>query len=170
MGYMIGQFLGFVTIVLGFVSYQMKTQRQILFVLTATAIAFCGHYFLIGAYTGMAMNAVNILRNIAYDYRTRKGIKSAALPIIFAVIQGIMGILTWDAWYSVFILVGIVTNTVCMSFRDAHKVRLSILVTSPLVLTYDVFSSSYGGIVFEAVSLVSAAIGIIRSKKKKQAV
>ena len=142
----------------------MKTQRQMLFVLTATSTVFCIHYFMIDAITGMAMNAVNIIRNIAYDYRARKGNKSMTIPIIFAVIQAVMGILTWEAWYSVFIFIGVVANTVCMSFSNAQKLRASILVTSPFVLTYDIFAFSIGGMIFESMSLISAAIGILRYK------
>lgn len=166
--YIIGQAFGVIAIILGFVSYQMRTQRQILFVLSATAVVFVIHYFLIGAYTAMAMNAVNIFRNIAYDYRARKGIDSKVIPIIFACIQAVMGIITWEAWYSVFVLLGIVINTVCVSFKNPQNVRKSILVTSPLVLTYDIFATSLGGAVYESVALVSAAIGIFRNRKKKE--
>ena len=162
--YIIGQCFGVVAIILGVISYQMKTQRQMLFVLTATATVFCIHYLMIGAITGMAMNAVNILRNIAYDYRTRKGSKNMALPIVFAVIQAAMAILTWEAWYSVFIFIGVVANTVCMSFTNAQRLRASILVTSVFVFTYDAFAFSIGGMIFESMSFASAGIGIFRNK------
>ena len=43
--------------------------------------------------------------------------------------------------------------------------RKSILVTSPLVLIYDVFTLSIGGIVYETVAIVSSIIGIVRYRK-----
>ena len=79
--------------------------------------------------------------------------------------QALLCILAWDAWYSVFILVGICINTYCMSLADPQTVRKSILVTSPLVLIYDLFARSVGGTVYEAVALCSAVIGILRNRK-----
>ena len=164
--YIIGQIFGGIAILLGFISYQTKTQRQLILMQSSTAVVFTIHYLLIGAYTGMVMNAVNIVRNIAYDRRNRSGKNDIYTPLVFAVIQATMAAFTWDAWYSVFVLVGIVTNTVCMSFKNPQNVRKSIIVTSPLVFTYDVFSRSYGGMVYESVAWISAIIGILRMKSK----
>ena len=75
--YIIGQILGVVAIALGFLSYQMKTQKQLLMMQTATSLVFCLHYLLIGAPSGMAMNVICIFRNLAYFYRNKKQSKSA---------------------------------------------------------------------------------------------
>lgn len=160
--YVIGQILGGVAILLGFISYQVKTQRQLIFMQSATAAVFCVHYLLIGALTGMAMNAVNIVRNFFYDRRNRRGQRDIYTPLVFSVIQAIIGIVTWDAWYSVFVFLGIVGNTFCMSFKNPQNVRKSIIITSPLVFTYDAFASSYGGMAYEAVAWISAIVGIVR--------
>ena len=165
--YIIGQIFGMIAILLGFISYQMRTQRQILLLQSATAVVFCIHYGLIGAFSGMAMNGVNIVRNFFYDRRNRKAKKDWITPTVFALIQTIACLLTWEAWYSVFILVGVVTNTVCMSFSDPQAVRKSILVTSPLILTYDILARSIGGSIYESVAGISAFVGILRHQKQK---
>ncbi len=163
--YMIGQGFGIVAIILGFVSYQVKTRSHLILVQSATAAVFCIHYGLLGAYSAMAMNAVNIVRNLFYENRAKKGSKSLLIPIIFVAIQIVICALTWEAWYSVFVLIGIGINTFCMSFYDPQNIRKSILVSSPAVLTYDVFARSIGGIIYESVAIVSAAIGVFRFKK-----
>ena len=165
--WIVGQVFGIIAIILGFISYQVQTQRKLLFVQGTVAVAFCVHYFLIGAYSGMAMNAVNILRNVFYDRRTQSGSKSKLIPIVFVAVQCVMCALTWEAWYSVFVLLGIGINTYCMSFESPQNIRKSILVTSPLVLTYDVFACSLGGSIYESVALTSAFIGIFRNRKRK---
>ena len=169
MVWIIGQGFGIVAIILGFVTYQVHTQRQIIFMQSLVAAVFCIHYGLIGAYSALAMNAVNIVRNIIYDYRMKKGIKSQVIPIVFVVIQVIMCALTWEAWYSVFVLVGICINTYCMSLPDPQKLRKSILVSSPMVLTYDIFAGSVGGSIYESVAIISAAVGIFRYRKQRRA-
>ena len=164
--WMVGQGFGILAIILGFISYQLKTQRQLLLIQSTVAVVFCIHYFLIGAYSGMAMNAVNIIRNVAYDYRTQKGLRTKLIPIAFVAVQVVMCALTWEAWYSIFVLLGICINTYCMSFSDPQNVRKSILVSSPLVLLYDGFAHSVGGMIYESVSIVSAFVGILRNRKR----
>lgn len=166
--FIIAQIFGVIAIILGFLSYQMRTRRQILLALSATVIALSLHYLFLGAYTGMAMNAVSLIRNIAYDYRDRKEIKSPLIPIVFTAIQVVMGILTWQAWYSILVLVGIAINTYCVGLCNSQNLRKSILVTSPLVLIYNIFTMALSGIVFEVVGIVSAIIGIIRHRKKSE--
>ena len=70
--FIIGQILGIIAILLGFVTYQMKTQKQLLICQTAVSLVFCVHYLLIGATTGMAMNIVNVVRNFVYSRRNEK--------------------------------------------------------------------------------------------------
>ncbi|MBQ8236433.1 MAG: YgjV family protein [Clostridia bacterium] len=164
--WLIGQGFGIIAIVLGFVSYQVKTKRSLLFMQGAVAFTFLIHYFLIGAYSGMAMTALNIVRNIVYDARTKKGITSKWIPIAFVAVQAVMCLFTWDGWYSIFILVGICINTYCMSLPNPQTVRKSILITSPMVLVYDIFARSIGGTVYESVALLSAVIGILRNRKR----
>ena len=165
--WMIGQIFGIIATILGFISYQVRTQRQLLFMQSSVAAAFCVHYLLIGAYSGMATNAVNIVRNIIYDRRTQRGSKSKLIPIIFVAVQCVMCAMTWEAWYSVFVLLGAVTHTYCMSFESPQNVRKSILAVSPLVFTYDVFARSIGGIIYEPVALISAIVGILKHRKSE---
>ena len=167
-GYIIGQILGIIAIIIGFITFQMKTKRQILFLQTTTAVLFCFHYFLIGAPTGVAMNVVATVRNIVYDYCGTKGYKTKLVPIAFVVIQAVMAILVWEAWYSVFVLLGICINTYCMSLSNPQTVRSSILVSSPLVLVYNVCTRSIGGMIYESVAVVSSAIGLVRYMKNKK--
>ena len=167
--YVIGQLLGAVAIVLGFVTYQMKTQKGLIAVNTTICIVFSVHYLMIGALPAMAMNAIGAIRGVFYYFREKRGSKSPLLPIIFAVVMAIAGVITWSGWYSVFVFTGLVVNTLCLGFSDPQKVRMSILVTSPLVLIYNIFALSIGGMIFESVSVVSSVIGIIRANRIKNA-
>ena len=164
--YFVGQGLGFVAIALGILSYQMKSQKNLLILQTANSLVFCIHYLMIGATSGMALNLVGVLRNATYFYRHTKGGRGRFLPLFFTAVTAVIGVITWEAWYSVFIFSGIVIHCFCMSFSDAQKVRASILVTSPLVIVYDAFTFSVGGIIYESIAILSSVIGIIRHRKR----
>ena len=167
--YLIGQGFGILAIILGFVSYQLKTQKQVLFCQAVVGAVFLVHYALIGAVSGMAMNVISLIRNTIYAVRGGKNDTrfDKAIPIVYTVLMGIMGILSWTNWYSIFVFLGLVINSYCMSFSDPQMIRKSILITSPLVLIYDIFALSIGGAVYESVAVISSVIGIIRMKKEK---
>ena len=164
--YLIGQFFGVIAVILGFVTYQVRTQKMLLLVHILTTLVFVIHYLLIGAMSGMALNVVAMVRDLVYSRRDLKIFSGKGWPIVFAVIMGIMGLLSWQDWYSVFVVLGLVINSLCMAFQDPQKIRKSILVTSPLVLIYDGFALSVGGMVYESVAIVSALVGILRFRKQ----
>lgn len=167
--YLVGQIFGVIAMILGFISFQMKGAKKLLSIQCAVSAAFCLHFAMIGAKTGLVLNALCIVRNIAYYNKDKKILSSVAVPIALSVGMGVLGVLSWDGWYSVFFVVSLMANTFCMSFRDPDHIRLSILFTSPLALTYDVFASSYGGVLYEAVVIVSSVIGLIRAAAAKKA-
>ena len=154
-----------IAVIIGFFSYQMKSQEKLLMLQCATGTVFVFHYLLIGAYAGMAMNIVGIVRVIVYIFRLRRGSNEIVTPIIFATLQAISCIIGWEAWYSIFVFFGIVLNTLAFALPKAEQVRRTILVTSPLVIIYDVFAFSIGGIIYESMAVISSVIGIIREKK-----
>ena len=165
--WIVGQIFGIIAIILGFISFQVKTKSKLLIAQSATAAVFGIHYGLLGAFSGMAANGVNIVRNTVYEGCARRGLKVPLLPIIFVVIQCVICIFTWEAWYSVFILLGQGISTYCMSFANPQSVRKSLLITCPLVLIYDIFAVSVGGIIYESAVIISAIIGLWRNREKK---
>lgn len=108
---------------------------------------------------------MGIIRDVVYYYKDKSFYRPKLFPILFAVIMLILGLYSWNGIQSILIVVGLVINTVCLSFRSAQNVRKSVLVTCPMVLIYDIIENSYGGIIYESVAMVSAVIGIIRFRK-----
>ena len=165
----IAQGLGVVAIILGFINYIVKTRGQVIFVNSLTTACFVLHYLCLGAWAGMVLNFVAMIRNIFYYYAGKNGKVSKALAITFTVIMGAMGttvsLLTKEGWYFIFSVVALMINSFAMSFHNPNNIRKSILITSPMVLGYNCFVLSVGGAVYEAVAIISAVIGLIRYKK-----
>jgi hypothetical protein len=163
--YYFGQFLGIVAIILGFLTFQMKSREKLVFLQIAATFAFAIHYLLIGAYSGMALNFVAMIRNIVFYFVGKEKPVPRFLSVLFAVFMSVMGVLSWQAWYSIFAVLGLLINSYCMSFSNSQNICKSILVTSPMVLIYNCFVLSVGGIVYESVAIISASIGIFRTRK-----
>ena len=164
----IGQLFGLVAVAISFVAYQMSTQKKILIMNMLVTIAIMINYALIGAVTGMILNIVCVVRNIIFINRDKKIFSSPVWPYIFAVIMLIAGLVTWQDWRTIFMICALVINSVCLSLKNAQHIRYSLLITCPLVMLYDILVHSYGGIVYEGMSIASAVIGIIRFRQQKE--
>ena len=162
---LIGQALGIVAVILGFITYQMRSQKALLIVNMITCAVFCGHYLLIGAISGFALNAVGFFRNIVYTNRDKKIFASPVWPYVFGCIMFVAGILTWQDWRSVLMVCALTINSLALSLKNPQHIRYSLLITCPLVLIYDLLLHSYGGMVYEGMSIVSALNGIVRFRK-----
>ena len=70
---------------------------------------------------------------------------------MYAVLYVLLGTLAWQGWFSLMPMISLLINTYFMSKGDPQLVRKSILVSSPIMIVYDVLVASYGGILFESV-------------------
>ncbi|MBQ8758374.1 MAG: YgjV family protein, partial [Clostridia bacterium] len=127
----------------------------------------CVQYLLIGAYSGFALNIVCIIRNLCLYFRDKHNKTGIALPFVLAFLMMIMSVFSWEGPVSLFIMAGLVINTVCMGVLNTQNLRKSIILTSSLIILYNVVVGSYAGIVNEGISIASAVIGVLRFAKKK---
>lgn len=166
--YTIGQVLGMIAVAVGFVSYQMKTAKRILAFEILGAFIFAAHYFFIGALTAMALNFLAAVQCIFYYQRNKRGSKSMLIPVLFTVLVVVTGILTWEGWYSLFIVVGLAVYSLAIAMSDAQMIRLAMFLKNPLCLTYNAFVLSIGGIVYECTVFISSVIGLLRYRGKQK--
>ena len=164
--YYIGQGLGIIAVVLGFISVQMKTPKGILAFQITIAFIFAAHYLFIGAPGAAALNLLAAVNNILYFFRAKRGGKGWFEPIFYIVMVTATTILTWEAWYSLFLMFGLYGTAVGLSLSDPQNTRKVMLVKAPLCFIYNAFVLSVGGMVYESAVLASAIIGLIRNRKK----
>ena len=64
--YIICQSLSIIGVIVGFISFQMKTDKQVLTLQTLVTLLFTVHYIMLGATDAAILNAVGIIRNFVY--------------------------------------------------------------------------------------------------------
>ncbi|GEM_PF-1174691 len=163
----IGNAIGIVSIVFAFLSYQAKTAKKLLLLQTGLVLSVVVSYAVLGAWSGMALNVVCLIRNISYTVDRVRLFHTKVWPWILAVAMGCMGAFSWQGPVSLLVIAALMINTVFLSLNDNNKLRASLLFTCTLVILYDLFVQAYLPIVMEAVSMVSAAIGLIRFRNCK---
>lgn len=164
-----GQIISIITVILSFITYQMKSKRGIMVMLSVATGISCIAYALLGGTVALVLNLVSIARNICYYNSDKKILSSKAVPVVLALIMGVLSIFTWEAAYSAFFVVGLILNTLAMGYFNPQNLRKSILLTSSLILIYNLFIPSIGGTINEVVAILSAMIGLIRYKKNNTA-
>lgn len=164
----IGHILGFISVGLFFYSYQCTEKRKLMVIQTVATALSCVQYLLIGAFSGFALNIVCIIRNLAFYYCDKYKRTSIVIPIFFSVCMAGASVLSWEGISTLLITMGLVVNTMCMGIFDAKDFRKTILISSSLILLYNIFAFSYSGILSESISLISVVIGIIRYSSSSQ--
>lgn len=160
-----GQIFGWVAVVLTVVAYQLKTQRQLLWANTLSTLSLSISYLFLGAYTGMALNAFGLFRNFVYFNREKRFFAHPLWPYGIALGMAALGALSWQGPLSLLAIVAMAVNAVFMSFKNVQLLRFSILVTSALLITYNLCFAAYGPAFNEALSIVSSVVGLARYRK-----
>lgn len=164
-----GQIISIVAVIVSFITYQMKSSRAIFVTLSIATGISCIAYAMLGGTVALVLNLFSIVRNICYCYKDKKILSSKAVPVVLALIMGVLSIFTWEGAYSAFFVVGIMLNTLAMGYFGPQNLRKSILLTSSLILIYNLFIPSIGGTINEMVAITSAVIGLIRYRKNNTA-
>ena len=165
--HLIGQLLSLAAVATGFVSFQMKTSKGILAFQILTALLFSAHYALIGAMTAAALNFVAAVKCVVYYIRNQRNSKSLLFPVFFTVLVFVTSLLTWDGWYSIFIMAGLLVNSVGLALSNPQTIRKLTLIKSPLCLAYNILVLSSGGTIYEIAVFLSAILGIWKNRRTK---
>lgn len=163
----IGQGLGILAMIITALSYQLNTKRSLLFVQSVATLCTCFGYFFLEAWSGFALNLVCLLRNFIFFFMKEGTTPNRIAAWILAVVMAGAGALSWQGPISLLMIAALAANTVFLSFGKPQLLRKSILVTSPMIIVYNVVVFTVGGILNEAIAVVSSVIGIVRYKKQQ---
>lgn len=165
--FLLGQGLGIVAVITGFLSYQMKHPRGILILQFITSLAFLSHYLLLGAPTAAALNVVGAVGCVCYYLRDRRG-GGRWMPALFSLLLLAIGVLTWEGTHAALLILGLVLNNIALSFSDPQNTRRMMLIKSPLCIVYNIFVLSVGGIIYESAVLISAISALLRHRAARR--
>ena len=156
------QLIGVLGVIASVISFQCKKHRSILFFRTLNESIFTVQYILLGAYTGMAMNVIGMIRNVIFSEQVKRG-KSTRLSIsVFCAIFLGAGILTWEGPKSILLILAKFISTAAYGNKNLLVVRLLVLFTSSSWMVYNLFVGSYAGMLCEVLTLISILISLWR--------
>lgn len=162
----IGQALSILAPILTVISYQFNSKKGVLITLSGATVATCIAYLLLGATTGFALNVICLLRNLICFFFVN-GKKTVYMTFsVCALAMCVFGAVTWQGPVSLLIISGLIINSYFVILGNPQWLRKSILLTSTLVLVYNIIVFSIGGIANEVLAIASSIIGIIRFRNE----
>jgi hypothetical protein len=163
----IGQIFWLIAVVISFVAYQMPTQKKILFMNMLVTVAILLNYAFLGATTGVILNVVCFIRNIIFMNRDKKIFSYKFYPYLLMVIIGGLSFLTSEGAHSILITIGLIINTFALSLTNPQATRYCMAISCSFIFAYNIFVFSIGGMINEAVAIISSILGIIRYRKNQ---
>jgi len=156
------QILGVIGIIAAIIAFQCKSHRRVMLFRTMNETFFGIQFFLLGAYTGVAMNLIGCIRNILFAKNVQKRRSNRPEILVFCGLFTLFGILTWEGPKSILIIVAKILSTAAYGNKNLLIVRSVILVTATSWLIYDLLAGSITGAICESFTLGSIVVAILR--------
>lgn len=157
------QIIGFVGVALLFATFQVNNRKYMLRIFTLAQLVFVLHFYLLGGYTGAAMNLVSAFR--AYSFERFR--QHNSIFWIFLILISLMAALTWQGWVSLLPAIGSGIGTVALWQKNPRYIRLLSLLVSPFWFAYNFLTGSYAGMTGDSIAFISVAIAIYRFDVRK---
>jgi len=163
--FLLGQIIGIIAMIIMCLSYQFKQSSKVFLMQLISCFLFSLHFFLIEAYTGLILNAIEIIRASLLLQENKKWANNRITITAVALIMGICGILAWDNWASIFPILAMVIGTPLLWTRKPTVIRYTgLFLISPGWLIYNITVFSIAGIITETLNIGSILISFLRYK------
>ena len=142
----------------------LKKKNHILIAQSVQCLFMGGGNLILGGISGFICNIVTIIRNIAF-LRFRN---TAAMKIFFVALQFVLSIGTLSAgWISWLPIIAAALFTWFMDTGSEVKLKIVILCTQVMWLTYDLYFLNYVASAFDVMTFISNCIGLSMILRKR---
>ena len=154
-------------------TYQFKNRTTILLFGFLSAIATGASHFCLAAYSGLAMTCVSVIRNSIFFVQEKHGktdkitkVDWAILTVLFTIAI-VSAYFTFDGFLSLMSVFATLIYTYSVWQKSTNVYKYLGIPTSICWIIYDIYITSWFGMLLESALMISAIIGIIRVHKKK---
>ena len=126
------------------------------------------HYFLIGAWSGAALNILAMARETVFFNKDKKWASSRFWMYLFAALTLLSGILTWEGPSSLLPAVGSVCAVISFWCTRPIHIRLLAIPAQGLWTIYNIIHRSLTGGISSGLQLVSVLLGLARDLRERR--
>ena len=122
-------------------------------------------YLLLGAYTGVAMCIIAIIRNFIFS----KSKSFDCLIIIYAVII-FASVISYQNVYSLLNISATMIYTYALWQNSVKRYKFCGIIVNTLMIMYDISIMSFVGAVFMVVAVISSIVGYVKGRELAHAI
>ncbi len=161
-----GQILSVIGMILTVLSFQLKSKKQILMMQSAGSIFFLSSFILLESLSAVYLNVIFLIRNIIFYFRAdQKWARHQIWLYVLLIAVTVAGLLGYKTLWDILPIIGSIFGTVAAYMDNENMFRILKLGDSPCWLIYNASVPSVGGLVCEAINIVSIILGLIRYRK-----
>ena len=168
----IGQALGIVGLIIIVLSYQIKSNRGFFLAQGSGSLFFFANFLLIGAVGGALFNLTNLVRGMLLSKNPGKRWKLVLIEIAYTgcfIFSIFLDPHPVAIFFAALPFTALIAMTVFMVRAKPVPIRIfQIAWMSPSWIFHNVFNLSIGGLICEALNMVSSAVFLLRTKREKQ--
>lgn len=173
--YIISQIFTVISYILLATTYQVKNRKAVLTLNLFGQLSFIIAYSLLGAWSGLAMTVLAIIRNIIFIVDENKNVKrehmnkmDISILIIMYIASITSAIVTYNGFFSLLPVLATMIYTYAVCQKNIKTYKLLGIPTELLWTCYNIYIKSIFGILLEAIMLSSCISGyMIEAKKMK---
>lgn len=167
------QGLGIIALIICIISFFFKKKEHFLVCILIYNAIVAVQYILQGYHTEWIICILAIVKDIVFFIYTKRNIKpNIFILLAFEILFVVASIITWENWFSIFILLSTMLGMYGSWQNNMLFLRLSYLVGSVLLIINYAFTGLYSTILAEVVTFVSGLVSIyvyhIKKNKNNQ--
>ena len=166
--YILSQIFTIITYILLALTYYAKSRKTVLTISFLSLVANGIAYIFLGAYTGLAMCIVAIIRNIIFIVDEKKNGKSNTISqkdiIILAILYAISivsAVFTYDGFLSLLSVFATMLYTYSVWQKKTNIYKLLGIPIGIIWILYNTYIQSIFGIILETILLICSTTGYI---------
>lgn len=144
-------------------TFHIKEKNKILLVGSFATLLSAVSYFLLQAYTGIAMCLVAIIRNIWFSKS-----KSKKSLIIIYLITLLLSVFSYQNVFSILNIFATIIYTYSLWQESTKNYKKFGIIVNGLMIVYDTYIQSIMGVFFMIISFISSIIGYYKENNKNE--
>ena len=163
----IAQVFGVVAVAVSCVIFLGRKRKTILLSKFTADVLWFWHYFLIGAFSGAALNILALFRESIFMNKGKKWASSKFWLFLILGLTILSCILTWEGPISLLPMIGSCSAVVSFWCTKPINIRLLAIPAQVLWLIYDLYYRNHVASAFDVMTMVSNCIGLYMVCRKK---
>lgn len=151
----IAQIIGLIPLILSYFIFSGSNRRKIILYKACSDFFSALHFFVLGAFSGGAINAVNVLRNIIFSQKNKKWARSNIIPVVFMAFTFACAVPTFQSIKDILPIIGSWLAIIGFWQNDVKLLRIFNLAGVTLWLIYGIITVSVSTIICNVLSIIS---------------